>query len=280
MGGMGDLELTARRRRELVELLDDPERLGVEYPKVAEYLDLAPHLAGTGNVQADAAFELRLIHYMTDSESNNPYWEIVAPLISDRNGKRILDGGNTEGSPRIAFAQMILQETFAYALPSPETVDWLAHHSNGRKVLEVGAGRGYWAAQISSRGIEVEAFDIQPPDAIDNPSFPKKGKHRQTWFEVQDSRWLNELTRDESASILFLCWPPGWEDDMASESLRRFESLGGNRLVYIGEPKGGKTANERFFSALSAHWELESVDSQYVSWWNLDDQAQLWVRRS
>jgi hypothetical protein len=278
---MGDLELSADRRRELVELLDNEELLKAAYPKVAEYLDLAPHLAGTGNPETDADFEIRFLHYMIDNGSSpNPYWEIVAPLTTLRDGRRVLDGGNPEGAQRIAFAQMILQETFAYAVPSPETIKWVAGHCAGRRILEVGAGRGYWAAQLFAEELKIEAFDIQPPDRIDNPSFPRRGKHLQTWYEVQDSGQFSGRTQDESDSVLFMCWPPGWGDKMASESLSQFEALGGKRLIYIGEPKGGKTANDSFFSTLSAHWVLESEDSLYVSWWNLNDQAQMWTRKS
>jgi hypothetical protein len=66
---------------------------------------------------------------------------------------------------------------------------------------------------------------------------------------------------------------------MASEALATFEKAGGSRLIYIGEPKGGKTGNDEFFDALTADWDLASEDDQYVSWWNLNDSAQGWIRR-
>ena len=68
-------------------------------------------------------------------------------------------------------------------------------------------------------------------------------------------------------------------DTMASDALAAFEVAGGERLVYIGEPKGGKTGDDAFFDALSARWTLESADTRFVSWWNLADTAQGWVRR-
>jgi hypothetical protein len=66
---------------------------------------------------------------------------------------------------------------------------------------------------------------------------------------------------------------------MASEALRSFEEQGGRRLVYIGEPKGGKTGDDAFFDALASRWRLESFDEQFVSWWNLADVAQSWTRQ-
>ncbi|MCC3316490.1 hypothetical protein [Nocardia africana] len=104
---MAELALTADRREELAGLLGDEQRLRTEYPKVAEYLDTAPMLPGTGNDQADAAFDLRLAHYMTGgpSISANPYWDIVAPSVSEYQGRRVVDGGRPRGSARLGFAQ-------------------------------------------------------------------------------------------------------------------------------------------------------------------------------
>ncbi|GAA2656586.1 hypothetical protein [Paractinoplanes durhamensis] len=79
--GMTSLVLSPERRAQLAGLLGDERRLDAEYPRVAEYLDAAAALPGTGDTEADRLFDLWLLHYMTDgsAESGNPYWEIVAP---------------------------------------------------------------------------------------------------------------------------------------------------------------------------------------------------------
>jgi hypothetical protein len=38
------------------------------------------------------------------------------------------------------------------------------------------------------------------------------------------------------------------------------------------------TGDDAFFDGLSAGWTLESEDAKFVSWWNLLDVAQGWVR--
>ncbi|THV30049.1 hypothetical protein E9998_06630 [Glycomyces paridis] len=270
-------QLTAERREELLALLDDQERLRAEYPAVAEYLEVSPALTGTGDDVADAAFELRLLHFMTAGTSvSDPYWEIVGPLVQAQDGRRVLA---PTGGSRLAYAQTVLHQAYAYAVPSPETVGWVREVVAGRKLVEPGAGRGYWASRLNSAGIDVVAFDAQPPNSEPNPSFPRAGtRPLATWYEVQHARSLLEVKADNSGSVMFLCWPPGWEDPMASDVLAEFEDSDGECLVYIGEPPGGKTGNSAFFSALAARWKLESVDSQYVSWWNLNDYAQAWVR--
>ncbi|MBF6065415.1 hypothetical protein IU500_34345 [Nocardia terpenica] len=278
---MADLALTAERRDQLAALLGDAGRLRAEFPKVADYLDTAPMLPGSGDEQADAAFDLRFVNYMTggDAQSRNPYWDIVAPSVSLRDGRRVVDGGRVQGSARLGFAQTILQAVYAYAIPSPETIGWMADFCAGRSVVELGAGRGYWAAQLAAAGLAVDAYDSEPPGSTENVSFPVASGQRDTWHPVGDLTSFIERIRGRSDHVLFLCWPPGWGNDMASTALDEFGRAGGDRLMFVGEPKGGKTGDDAFFDALASRWTLESEDSQYVSWWNLADVAQGWVRR-
>jgi hypothetical protein len=275
-----ELALTTERRDELAALLGDEDRLRIQHPAVADYLNMAPRLPGTGDRTADAAFDLRFVHFMTGGSAGypNPYWDIVSPSVSLYDGRRVLDGGNPIGSARLAYVQTILQAAYAYAIPSPETIEWAADFSAGRSLVELGAGRGYWAAQLGRADVKIEAFDSEPPDQIDNVSFRKTNGQADVWHPVGDLAALESRGGVRSDEALFLCWPPGWGNTMASEALADFEAAGGDRLIYVGEPKGGKTGDDAFFDALSARWTLESVDSSFVSWWNLNDIAQGWIR--
>ncbi|WP_084549742.1 hypothetical protein [Actinomadura rifamycini] len=276
---MAKLTMTSSRWDELTALLEDEQRLQVEYPKVAEYLDMAARLAGTGDAQADAQFDLRFVHYMTGGStvSANPYWDIVEPLVTQHDGRRVVNGGQPQGSARLAFAQTLLQATYAYAIPAPETIEWMARLCSGLPIVELGAGRGYWAAQLANSGLTVDAYDSEPPNKTKNVSFPGTAGQVDVWHPVGD---LAEFATNIHPAnyVLFLCWPPGWGDPMSSEALTLFEESGGERLIYIGEPKGGKTGNDAFFDALSARWTVDSTDQNFVSWWTDADIAQAWVR--
>lgn len=276
---MAELTMTAQRWAELTALLEDEQRLQTEYPKVADYLDMAARLTGTGDAQTDSAFDLRFVHYMTGGTavSPNPYWDIVEPFVFEHEGRRVVNAGQAEGSARLAYAQMLLQATYAYAIPSPQTIEWMCGFCGDLPVVELGAGRGYWAAQLSRSGLTVEAIDVEPPDKAKNVSFPGSAGQTDVWHPVIDLSGLASRTGTAN-HVLFLCWPPGWGDLMSSEALTAFEEAGGERLVYIGEPKGGKTGNDAFFDALSTRWRLDSVDPHFVSWWKDCDVAQGWVR--
>lgn len=275
---MADLALTPTRRAELIALLEDQERLKAQHPKLSDYLETAPFLQGTGDDEADTAFDLRMIHYLTggSSVSSNPYWDIVSGAVTQRVDGRVIDGGTPQGSARLAFAQTVLQESYAYAVPSPETIAWVAAFCGQQPLVEIGAGRGYWAAQISRQGIAVEAFDLEPPDSTRNPAFSLLGSQDSTWCPVQSMAEFGQ--RPGADYVLLLCWPPGWGNPMASNVLSAFEETGGTKLIYVGEPQGGKTADDQFFHALSTRWSLASSDAHYPSWWNLDDHAQGWIR--
>ncbi|WP_067541409.1 hypothetical protein [Nocardia crassostreae] len=277
-----ELILTDERRNELVALLGDEARLRAAYPVVADYLSTAPMLAGTGDDRADAAFDLRLVHYLTggESASGNPYWDIVGPSVHGRENRRVVNGGRLKGSARLGYAQTVLQAAYAYAVPAPGTIAWVAQFCSGRTVVELGAGRGYWAAQQARAGLRVEAYDSEPPDATANPSFPETAGQLDVWYPVADRDAYKARSDDQAGRVLFLCWPPGWGNTMASVAVDEFERAGGDRLIFIGEPKGGKTGDDAFFDALTAKWELETQDPQFVSWWNLSDIAQGWVRRA
>ncbi|MFI1913632.1 hypothetical protein [Nocardia sp. NPDC020380] len=279
---MTDLVLSAERRSWLAELLGDEKRLRAEYPRVAEYLETAGMLPGSGDERADAAFDLRMVHYLTggESETGNPYWDIVGPAVFEQEGCRVVNGGRVKGSARLGFAQTILQAAYAYAIPSPETLGWVSGFCAGRPLVELGAGRGYWAAQLARAGVRVDAYDFEPPDAAENVSFPSAQGQPDVWYPVGDVARFTERSHAGADYVLMLCWPPGWGNTMASDSLAEFARAGGERLVFIGEPKGGKTGNDAFFDALAAGWEPAAQDARYVSWWNLSDVAQGWVRRT
>lgn len=109
----------------------------------------------------------------------NPYWDIVKELPGEgiaRDLQKIwrpdpwqlyrVHEGNTE--EYLSFSQdgptrQNLVTRYAWAIPSPESIDWIISYLNGRPVVEVGAGTGYWAWLLSQAGVDVNAYDIKPP---------------------------------------------------------------------------------------------------------------------
>ncbi|MGW5314445.1 hypothetical protein [Nocardia thailandica] len=270
---MTGLVLTEERRAELAALLSDDARLDATFPQVADYLDTVMRLPGTGDPASDSSFDLRVVHYLTggQSETGNPYWDIIEPVL---DGRVV---GKNAGSARLAYAETVLQATYAYAIPSPRTLAWIREFCGPHSLVELGAGRGYWAAQLAREGLAVAAFDSEPPQAAANPSFPAERVAQVVWHPVHA---LTDYRPHECAdAVLFLCWPPGWGSTMASDALDSFTKAGGRRLVFIGELEGGKTGDARFFDLLRDRWSLVSEDADHVRWARNLDVAQAWELR-
>lgn len=94
--------------------------------------------------------------------TRHPYWEIVRQLPVD------LDGHHWE--PRHAVEvgwfhvpdqvrRNALTKRYAWSIPTPHDLTWLAAQLDGQAVVEVGAGTGYWAWQLQQTGVDVAAYD-------------------------------------------------------------------------------------------------------------------------
>src|SRR3712207_5908989 len=56
-----------------------------------------------------------------------------------------------------------LTRTYAWAIPNQAAIDAIADLAEGRGVMEVGAGTGYWAALLRQAGVDVIPTDAAPP---------------------------------------------------------------------------------------------------------------------
>jgi hypothetical protein len=131
---------------------------------------------------------------------------------------------------------------FAFAVPTDEALDAIVAVSPGG-VVELGAGTGYWAYLLHDRGIDVVAYDADPPPSPTNPWFAGS----EPWFPVQPG--TEEAVEQHSARTLLLVWPTRNEDWPAAAA-ERFHRAGGRTLVYVGEPPGGATGDDRLQALL------------------------------
>jgi hypothetical protein len=180
---------------------------------------------------------------------DNPYWELVRQLPS------ILDTGiRPDGFAReLPVGQHVLTKRYAWAIPSPGDIDWLAQVAGHRGLVEIGAGSGYWAWQARQAGVDVIAYE--PADASTNP--------------YTDGTEYSPMVRDGHLAarhhperVLLLCWPshnaPG-----AAGALRAYR---GDLLVYIGQDQGGNCADDDFFHLLHRAWTPIGSSPHHVPW--------------
>ncbi|MDE0805282.1 MAG: hypothetical protein OSA99_18420, partial [Acidimicrobiales bacterium] len=106
-------------------------------------------------------------------------------------------------------------------------------------LVEIGAGTGYWARAIAHDGTPVVAFDQAPPPSTTNTWF----NDAEQWFPVAEGDHRHVLSHPERT--LLLMWPTK-NETWAADAVELFHGAGGRRIVYIGEPPGGRTGDDSF----------------------------------
>jgi hypothetical protein len=143
---------------------------------------------------------------------------------------------------------------FSWAIPNAQAIACLQKYS---PLIEIGAGRGYWAYMLSKVGGYIRCYDVRPKHSY---SYTHGVQPAENWFPVLYGK--PKKAKKFSDHTLFLCWPP-YATNMAWESLNYYE---GNTLAYIGEDDGGCTGDHKFHEQLANEWErLESV---YIPQWS------------
>lgn len=150
---------------------------------------------------------------------------------------------------------------YAFAIPNHQAILTIINHTT--KVIEIGAGSGYWAYLLQKAGLEVVAVDNDYRGAS---YWPTK------WFPVRHGD--ESILKDYPDHALFLCWPE--MSEVASDALAAYE---GRTLIYVGEGRGGCTANEKFFDELARNWQRgESVD--IPQWPGIHDYLQIFHKQT
>ena len=200
---------------------------------------------------------------------NNPYLtEYLAlpdedPMFSDMlpTGKRRYD--------KITFKdyRQELVTKYAWAVPSHEVICKLAVRH--KRIVEIGAGTGYWAWMLKQTGVDVVCYDKHPPS---RRKLNNWGHHIKTWHPVRKGN--HKAVRLHPDRTLLLCWPP-YDSDMAFNCLINYT---GNKLIFIGEGDGGCTANDKFFERLNHEWNFEN-EYNIPQWESIHDAVYEYVRR-
>ena len=135
------------------------------------------------------------------------------------------------------------------------------------QIVEVGAGSGYWTAELRAAGLDVWATDPGFMDA--------------TWASLRPNEYgyVEGLTGVEAVEeygpghTLMMVWPS--MDSWAAETL---EAYRGDRLVLCGEDRDGCTGTDRLFDILEAGWE-EAGRISIPSFPRIYDSLTVWRRR-
>lgn len=185
---------------------------------------------------------------------NNPYWDVIrrmpcvqapwqpapTPFQYERN---------------LGISRAELVRTYSWAIPTPGDIAWIGGLLDGRGMVEVGAGSGYWAWQLAQAGADVVAYEPNSPDdnkyvGVDEPYHPLL--------------WGDETaTAAHPDRALLMCWP-SYAEPWAAKALSAYE---GDLLFYVGEGEGGCCADDDFFALLDGEWTEIGSSPHHITWW-------------
>ena len=128
-----------------------------------------------------------------------------------------------------------LAAKYAWAIPSTKAIELIRKYL---PITEIGAGSGYWAHLI---GGDITCHDIM------KSHFTFTEKYHPIIYDGEP----------DLSKTLFFCWPP-YEDPMAYNYLKKHT---GEYVIYIGEGRGGCTADHDFHDYLDSHYtRVECLD--------------------
>lgn len=216
--------------------------------------------------------------------TNNPYWREVQQLPGNMSPwqerwepcTHHLVNPDDYSSLRAVREQLVRK--YAWSIPDPLTLAVVVEHAAPR-VLEIGAGTGYWAWQLSQLGVDVLAYDSAPPDQCTDNYYHSPhsadtqftNELRQVFYPV--SKGGPPIAAEHPSRTLLLCWPP-YSDDMAAKCLSYYA---GKRLIYIGEGDGGCTGDDLFHQMLEKDWQEVETHTP-VQWEYIHDRVYIYDR--
>jgi hypothetical protein len=172
-----------------------------------------------------------------------------------------------------------------YAFAAPTESAMRALRKSATRWLEVGAGAGYWAAQMRLSGMDVVAVDVAPPGEETHNDYHGstatwhpvvRGDAAAAFRSAGDKTTSSEtLAGGEEGRALFMCYPPpGFDSRMAVETLEVYK---GGVLALVGE-WDGNTADGAFASLLTKHFYLKRR-AALPQWGDTAHELTVWVRR-
>lgn len=175
---------------------------------------------------------------------------------------------------------------YGWAVPTNCCLDCILRHafSGGHEhasLVDFGAGLGYWSYLLRSRlaesGTQQQQRSMKIFSIDQNPEWYAT---RKLWCDVKKAG--TEALKKLHARVLLLVWPPCWES-MAYDAVKAFS---GRTVVYVGEGRGGATANASFFdemglpasSSCGRSWRLVE-ELAMLNWFGRHDRLFVFERR-
>jgi SAM-dependent methyltransferase len=179
------------------------------------------------------------------------------PSFYDRTVEEIQDLMNSTRAHYDYYVRAVIIRMYGFSLPC-KGASWALkkHFGSSKSVIDAGCGSGYWGSLIQYMLPETKVYCVDSYETRFNfvaeclkPLQDLPGHIKPIQIYRDDA--VKFLERNPEAD-LFMSWPD-YESSFA-EDLAKLLRPGG-KLAYIGEDRGGCTANEVFFDVLDKDFE-------------------------
>ncbi|KAL7533952.1 hypothetical protein ACHAXR_005548 [Thalassiosira sp. AJA248-18] len=204
-----------------------------------------------------------------------------------------------------------LQRTLAFGIPSNAVLKGIA--TCAPRIVEMGAGTGYWSLMLSKMGADVVAYDASPLGELDPKNLGSENSNlyfgSQSYFPVREgvaSTVFGGSNPEMVDRALLMVWPnnPDAEDNKHVavegsilpqiwdlECLQRYHKMGGGTVIFVGERQEkidlmpdaadvdcGFCASRKFQIFLRDNYDLHAELSN-PRWWMKEDDVTIWKRK-
>lgn len=251
--------------------------------QIVDALQDAWQTPGTGERPAGVTHRAPFTPIATSTEdqtshTDNPLWDVVrwmpaeppwpsGGLLEPTYVHNAFARGVSQHLDALGAGRQHLATRYSWSIITPGDIAWVAGQLDGRAVVDIGAGSGYWAWQLEQAGIDVAAYDPHP-SGEDN-TYCKGGPY-------------TTVLRDDASAVahhqdraLLMVWPP-YGGSHARHALSVYE---GDLLLYAGESWGGCTAEDGFYDLLGREWVEVSEAPRHVTWWGVHCGLRAYRRR-
>jgi hypothetical protein len=192
--------------------------------------------------------------------------------------------------------------TVGFSIPNDAAIQAIGEAG---KIVQMGAGTGYWAGLLQHAGVDILAYDLHPPGVVgeeENVFFERPYTNNILQGSCTDVFEQHEYLAKERT--LLTIWPNdpdpvdnrqfcqgdchGSQAVWDADCLLAYLKAGGQRVVYVGERENtlaagdhgdcGMSSTRHFQSLLAQHFTLVKTVS-IPTWWLNQDDLTIWERR-
>jgi hypothetical protein len=128
-------------------------------------------------------------------------------------------------------------EYFSFVKPNKEEIEIIKNNTKNKKIIELFAGTGLWAAMLRLNGCDI--LPIEPENSF------YYTEPMNSFIAIENS-YKEPLLLKEKKEVLFLCYPYIGED--AYNSLKSFRD---DTFIYIGTDDPKENGSKNFFDLLN-----------------------------